>query len=90
MTGCQSVVSKTLVKSHLAPALLHCVLIIFRKMESKIHQVRVTNRKLSRSAIVPATTFVEFKRKLVTELCMSGWFSVKVYKAESFEVRKIY
>ena len=63
--------------------------IIFRKMESKTHQVRVTNRKLSRSAIVPATTFVEFKRKIVTELCMSGWFSVKVYKAESFEVREI-
>ena len=60
--------------------------IIFRKMESKTHQVRVTNRKLSRSAIVPATTFVELKRKIVTELCMSGWLSVKVYKAESFEV----
>ena len=65
------------------------MLVIFRKMESKTYQVRVTNRKLSRSAIVPATTFVELKRKLVTELCMSGWFSVKVYKAESFEVREI-
>ena len=58
-------------------------------METKTHQVRVTNRKLSRSAIVPATTFVEFKRKIVTELCMSGWLSVKVYKAESFEVKII-
>ena len=65
------------------------MLIIFRKMESKTHQVRVTNRKLSRSAIVPASTFVEFKRRLVTQLCMSGWFSVKVYKADSFEVREI-
>ena len=64
------------------------MLIIFRKMESKTHQVRVTNRKLSRSAIVPASTFVEFKRRLVTQLCMSGWFSVKVYKADSFEVRE--
>merc|ERR1719203_76712 len=54
-------------------------------MNSKVHQVRVTNRKLSRSAIVPAETFVDLKRKLVTELRMSGWFSVKVYKAESFE-----
>ena len=58
-------------------------------MESKIHQVRVTNRKLSKSAIVPATTFVELKRKLVTELCMAGWLSVKVYKADSFEVREM-
>ena len=53
-----------------------------------MHQVRVINRKLSRSAIVPATTFVELKRKLVTELRMSGWFSVKVYKADTFEARK--
>ena len=58
-------------------------------MKNTIYPCKVTNRKLSRSAIVPATTFVELKRKLVTELCMSGWFSVKVYKAESFEVREI-
>jgi len=50
-----------------------------------MHEVRVMNRKLSRSAIIPSETFVEFKRKLVTELCLSGWLSVKVYKADSFE-----
>ena len=52
--------------------------------------MRVVNRKLSRTAIVPAATFADLKRKIVTELRMSGWFSVKVYKAENFEVREMF
>ena len=59
----------------------------FQKMEDKKYNVRVVNRKLSRSAVIPSQTFVELKRKLVTELKLSGWLSVKVYKAESFEVK---
>lgn len=51
-----------------------------------MHNVRVVNRKLSRSATIQSETFVELKRKIVTELKLSGWLSVKVYKAASFEV----
>ena len=51
------------------------------------HKVKVMHIGLTKSAIVLAESFVDFKRKAVSQLCLSGWLEVRVYKAEDCEVR---
>ena len=55
------------------------------------HKVKVMNIGLTKSAIILAESFVDFKRKAASQLCLSGWLEVQVYKAEDFEVsRELY
>ena len=46
------------------------------------HKVKVMNIGLTKSAVILADSFVDFKRKAGSELCLSGWLEVRVYKAE--------
>ena len=50
------------------------------------YKVKVMNIGLTKSAIILADSFVDFKRKAASQLCLSGWLEVRVYKAEDFEV----
>ena len=49
------------------------------------HKVKVMNIGLTKSAIILADSFVDLKRKAASQLYLSGWLEVKVYKAEDFE-----
>ena len=49
------------------------------------HKVKVMNIGLTKSATILADSFVDFKRKAASQLYLSGWLEVKVYKAEDFE-----
>ena len=46
------------------------------------YKVKVMNIGLTKSAVILADSFVDFKRKAGSELCLSGWLEVRVYKAE--------
>ena len=46
------------------------------------HKVKAMNIGLTKSAVILADNFVDFKRKVGSELCLSGWLEVRVYKAE--------
>lgn len=46
------------------------------------HKVKAMNIGLTKSAVILADNFVDFKRKAGSELCLSGWLEVRVYKAE--------
>ena len=48
------------------------------------HKVKVMNIGLTKSAIILAESFVDLKRKAASQLCLSGWLEVRVYKAEDF------
>ena len=54
------------------------------------YKVKVMNIGLTKSAIILADSFVDFKRKAASQLCLSGWLEVRVYKAEDFEVREAF
>ena len=47
------------------------------------------NKGLTKSAIVMADSFVDFKRKAASSLALSGWMEVRVYKASDFEVKSM-
>merc|ERR1712029_606720 len=49
------------------------------------HKVKVMNIGLTKSATILADSFVDLKRKAASQLYLSGWLEVKVYKAEDFE-----
>ena len=51
------------------------------------YKVKVMNKGLTKSAIVMAESFVDFKRKAASSLALSGWMEVRVYKASDFEVK---
>ena len=55
-------------------------------MSLKQNKVKVMNSKLDKSAIVLAESFVDFKRRAASALCMSGWLNVRVVKARDFQV----
>ena len=46
------------------------------------HKIKVMNIGLTKSAIILADSFVDFKRKAGSELCLSGWLEARVYKEE--------
>ena len=50
------------------------------------YKVKVMNLGLTKSATILADSFVDFKRKAASQLSVSGWLEVRVYKAEDFEV----
>ena len=51
-------------------------------------KIKVINSNLTKTGIVMANDFVDFKRKAGTELKMSGWLNVRVFNVKEFEVRK--
>ena len=49
-------------------------------------KIKVINSNLSKTGIILAEDFVDFKRKAATELKMSGWLNVRVFNVKNFEV----
>ena len=68
--------------------IIHTILLFVLQdiMSITQHKVKVMNIGLTKSAIILADSFVDFKRKAASQLCLSGWLEVRVYKAEDFEV----
>ena len=68
--------------------IIHTILLFVLQDIMSINQqkVKVMNIGLTKSAIILADSFVDFKRKAASQLCLSGWLEVRVYKAEDFEV----
>ena len=72
---------------------LPCLLLFVLQNKMSIlsqYKVKVMNIGLTKSAIILADSFVDFKRKAASQLCLSGWLEVRVYKAEDFEVREAF
>ena len=68
--------------------IIHTILLFVLQdiMSITQHKVKVMNIGLTKSAIILADSFVDFKRKAASQLCLSGWLEVRVFKAEDFEV----
>ena len=49
-------------------------------------KIKVINSNLTKTGIIMASDFVDFKRKAGIELKMSGWFNVRVFNVKDFEV----
>ena len=49
-------------------------------------KIKVINSNLTKTGIIMASDFVDFKRKAGIELKMSGWLNVRVFNVKDFEV----